>query len=107
MTIRRIHILSYFLIFLILSDLLATVYWISAGVATEANPIMNYYLKHSVVLFAFVKLFISFVSLSILLKFKRRFKKFIFHTLFGLSLIYLGVFSWHVTGLLFLLFQTN
>ena len=107
MTIRRIHVLSYLLIFLIFSDLLATIYWISTGAATEANPLMNYYLKHSITLFAFVKLFISFASLSILLKFKRRFKKFIFHTLFGLNLIYVGVFSWHITGLLFLLFQTN
>ena len=107
MTIRKIHTLSYLLIFLILADLLGTICWISSGLADEANPMMNYYLKHSIVLFAFVKLFISFASLSILLKFKKRFKNFIFKTLFGLNLVYVGVFSWHITGLLFLVFLTN
>ena len=107
MVIRKIHTLSCLLVALILLDLIATIYWISSGVATEANPIMDYYLKHSIVLFAIVKLFISFVSLSILLKFKKRFKQFIFHTLFALNLIYVSVFAWHITGLLFLVFQTN
>ena len=104
MTIRKIHTLSYILVFLILTDLLATIYWISTGAATEANPILNYYLGHSVVLFAGVKLFISFASLGILLKFKKRFKHFIIKVLFILSLIYVGVFVWHLTGLLFLVF---
>ena len=104
MTIRKIHFLSCLLIALILIDLIATVYWIASGTATELNPIMDYYLKHSIILFAAVKLFISFVSLSILLKFKKRFKRFIFHTLFGLSLIYVAIFGWHITGLLFLFF---
>jgi len=103
-TIRKIHTLSYILVFLILTDLLATIYWISTGAATEANPILNYYLGHSVVLFAGVKLFISFASLGILLKFKKRFKHFIIKVLFILSLIYVGVFVWHLTGLLFLVF---
>jgi len=103
-TIRKIHTLSYILVFLILTDLLATIYWISTGAATEANPILNYYLGHSIVLFASVKLFISFASLSILLKFKKRFKHFIIKALFILSLIYVGVFVWHITGLLFLVF---
>ena len=107
MVIRKIHFLSYLLIFLILADLIATIYWISTGAATEANPIMNYYLRHSIILFAIVKLFISFSSLSILLRFKKRFKKFIFHILFVLNLIYVGVFSWHITGLMFLVFLTN
>jgi len=106
-TIRKIKTLSYILIFLILGDLLATIYWISTGEATEANPILDYYLGHSVALFAFVKLFISFASLSILLKFKKKFKYFIFRTLFALNLIYVGVLGWHITGLLFLVFQTN
>jgi hypothetical protein len=106
-TIRKIHVLSSLLIVLIFIDLVATIYWISAGVATEANPIMDYYLKHSIVAFAVAKLSISFFSLSILLKFKKRFKHFIFRTLFLLTLIYAAVFGWHITGLLFLVFQTN
>ena len=107
MTIRKIHILSSLLIVLILIDLVATIYWIASGSATEANPIMNYYLKHSILAFAIAKLSISFFSLSVLLKFKKRFKHFIFRSLFALTLVYAAVFGWHITGLLFLVFQTN
>jgi hypothetical protein len=101
-TIRKIHILSSILIFLILTDLLATIYWVSTGQAVEANPILYYYLEHSILLFAAVKLFISFASLSILLKFKKEFKHFIFKILFALNLIYVGVLAWHISGVLFL-----
>jgi hypothetical protein len=102
--IRKIHTLSYLLITLILIDLIATICWVSSGIANEGNPIMNYYVEHSLVLFAGIKLFISFAGLSILLKFKKRFKYFIFKTLFALTLVYVGVLSWHITGLFFLVF---
>lgn len=103
MVIRKIHFLSYLLIFLVLSDLIATIYWISSGVATEANPIMEYYLGHSVLLFSVVKLSLSFSSVWLLLRFKSKFKKLIYHSLIMITLIYVGVFIWHLTGLFFLI----
>ena len=102
MVIRKIHTLSCLLIALVLLDLIATIYWVASGQAIEANPLLYYYLEQSIVLFASVKLFLSFASLSILLRFKQILKHFIFKVLFALNLIYVGVLGWHITGLLFL-----
>ena len=104
MVIRKIHFLSCLLIVLVLVDLIATIYWVSSGQAIEANPLLYYYLEHSIVLFAGVKLFLSFASLGILLRFKKILKHFIFKVLFALNLIYVGILGWHITGLLFLTF---
>lgn len=99
--------LAYILTVLILFDLIATLYWVHSGLATEANPLMNFYFEQSSFLFIFVKLALSFSGLSILYFFRTRFRKIILHTLLGLNIIYIGVCIYHLWGMLFLLFQTN
>ena len=40
----------YFLAILIIIDLTATLFWVHNGLATEANPIMDFFLQYSPVL---------------------------------------------------------
>ena len=54
--LRRIVKLVYFLAFLILVDLTATLFWVGNGLATEANPIMDFFLQISPILFVLAKL---------------------------------------------------
>ncbi len=96
--------LAYVLTILILFDLIATLYWVHSGLATEANPIMNFYFEQSSFLFIFVKLSLSFSGISILYFFRKRFRKVILKTLLGLNFIYIGVCLYHLSGMLFLLF---
>jgi len=96
--------LAYVLTILILFDLVATLYWVHSGLATEANPLMNFYLKQSSFLFIFVKLGLSFSGISILYFFRKRFRKIILNTLLSLNFIYIAVCLYHLGGMLFLLF---
>ena len=75
---NTIRCLLKILILLGLFDLIATIYWISAGLATEANPIMKHFLDNSYYSFACVKLFFMFAGVLILNQFKKIKRKLIF-----------------------------
>ena len=53
---------------LTLIDLVFTIYWVGAGHATEANPLLNYFLNYGMVTFALVKLALGLGSVLILFK---------------------------------------
>ena len=104
---RKIVRLVYLLTIFILIDLTATLYWVSNDLATEANPVMNFFLEYSPLLFIVAKLGLSGIGIWILYYFRKRFKTTIFRALLGLNLVYISVFVYHLWGLLFLLFATN
>ena len=104
---RNIVRLVYILALLILIDLTATLFWISHDLAIEANPIMDFFLQYSPLLFVVSKLGLSGVGIYILYYFRKRFKDRIFKILLGLNLVYLTVFVYHLWGVLFLLVSTN
>tara|TARA_R100000657_G_C4579935_1_gene42502 strand:- start:161 stop:481 length:321 start_codon:yes stop_codon:yes gene_type:complete len=105
--LRRIVKLVYFLAFLILVDLTATLFWVGSGFATEANPIMDFFLQISPLLFVLAKLGLSGAGIWILYYFRKRFRRKVFAALLGLNLVYIAVFVYHLWGALFLLLSTN
>ena len=104
---KKIVNLAYILTILIFIDLTATLFWIHGGMATEANPIMNFFFKQSSFLFVFAKLGFSFAGIYLLYSYRERFRKIIRRVLMGLNFIYVGVCMYHLWGMLFLLFKTN
>tara|TARA_R110002020_G_scaffold381107_1_gene592156 strand:+ start:255 stop:572 length:318 start_codon:yes stop_codon:yes gene_type:complete len=104
---RNIVRLVYILAVLILVDLTATLFWLSNGLATEANPIMDWFLQYSPLLFVVAKLGLSGVGIYILYYFRKRFRRKVFKILLVLNLIYITVFVYHLWGVLFLLLSTN
>ena len=104
---RQIVRLVYILTLFILIDLTATIYWIANDLGHEANPIINFFLELSPLLFVIAKLGLSGVGIWILYFFRVRFTKIIFNALLALNLIYISVFVYHLWGLLFLLVSTN
>ncbi len=103
---RNIVRLVYILAVLILIDLSATLFWITNDLATEANPIMDFFLQVSPLLFVVAKLGLSGVGIYILYYFRKRFRRKVFKILLALNLIYIAVFMYHLWGVLFLLFST-
>jgi len=85
----------------------ATLFWISNNLATEANPLMDFFLQFSPLLFVLAKLGLSGVGIYILYYFRKRFKNRVFRILLVLNIVYFTVFIYHLWGVLFLLFSTN
>jgi len=104
---RKVVRLVYLLTIFILIDLTATLYWVANDLGHEANPIMNFFLDVSPLLFVIAKLGFSGIGIWILYYFRKRFRVAIFRALLGLNLVYISVFVYHLWGLLFLLFATN
>ena len=104
---RKIVRLVYILAVFILIDLTATLFWINNNLATEANPIMAFFLEISPLLFVIAKLGLSAVGIWILYYFRKTFKDAIFKILLGLNLVYIAVFVYHLWGAIFLLLSTN
>jgi len=104
---RSIVRLVYILAVLILVDMTATLFWISNNLATEANPLMDFFLQFSPLLFVLAKLGLSGVGIYILYYFRKRFKNRVFRILLVLNIVYFTVFIYHLWGVLFLLFSTN
>ena len=104
---REVVRLVYVLAILILFDLTATLFWIANNLAIEANPIMDFFLQLSPLLFVVAKLGLSGVGIWILYYFRMRFRKTVFRALLGLNLVYISVFVYHLWGALFLLLSTN
>jgi len=95
--------LAYILTVLIFIDLTATLFWVHAGWATEANPLMNFFLKSSPIFFVLAKLGLSFTGIYILYIFRRRFRKTILNILLGLNCVYVAVCIYHLLAMRFLL----
>ena len=96
-----INILLPVLVLLTLIDLTATVFWVSSGIATEANPILEAVIQKSFLLFAFVKISLAYFGVLILRHHKR--KRIVFDLAMAAVFVYLGVTAWHVMGLLMVL----
>ena len=81
------------LIILNIIDTIATLYWISEGVASEANPIMQNWIQINVLGFVVIKLVLVFGCALCLWKFRRRLLAHIL--IVPVILIYLYVFAIH------------
>ena len=98
----KIKQMAFLLCFLFLFDSVATVYWLASEKAIELNPLMDYFISKSYILFTAVKLGISFVSLLVIYQFREQLKHIVFYSLFGLNVVYILLFLYHMAGLLFL-----
>ena len=102
---KKIVNLAYILTILIFLDLISTLYWVNAGLATEA--IMNFFFKQSSIIFTCAKLGMSFGGILVLYFARTRFRKAILNILLGLNFIYIAICGYHLLGMLFLVSQTN
>ena len=103
---KKIINLVSVLALLILVDLTATLYWLANNLGHEANPLMNFFLESSPILFVVGKLGLSAAGIIILYYFRKRFTKIIFRSLVVLNIVYVSVCVYHLWGLLFLVFAT-
>ena len=103
---KKIVTLLYILTILTFVDLIATLFWIYGGWATEANPMMDFFLSYSSLSFVAAKLGLSFSGIYILYHFRKRFKTIILNVLLGLNLIYITLCAYHLLGMVFLLRTT-
>jgi len=71
---RKVVRLVYLLTIFILIDLTATLYWVANDLGHEANPIMNFFLDVSPLLFVIAKLGFSGIGIWILYYFRKRSK---------------------------------
>jgi len=101
---KKIVNLTYVLTVLIFIDLTATLFWVHGGLATEANPAMAFFFKHSSILFVLAKLGFSFTGIYILYFFRERFRKIIRIALLSLNFVYVVICLYHLWGMLFLVF---
>ena len=77
--------------------------WISANLAVEANPIMNYFMGYSLEIFAIVKLIFMFSGIIILNYLKDKRSRLVFGVSFLLVFIYWIIGTWHLYGVMRLL----
>jgi len=85
------------ILFMNLADAAFTIAWTTAGLATEANPLLDHVLARSPVLFMVAKL--ALVSLGIFLLFRLR-KRPLAHTgLYACGCVYVSLLVYHVTRL--------
>ena len=102
---RKVIKLIYTLVIFILIDLTATIFWLANGLASEANPVMAYFLDISPLLFVIAKLGLSALGIWILYYFRKRFTSIIFQILLLLNLVYIVISIYHLYGVLFFLFN--
>ena len=102
---RKVIRLTYTLVIFILIDLTATIFWLANGLASEANPVMAYFLDISPLLFVIAKLGLSALGIWILYYFRKRFTSIIFQILLLLNLVYIVISIYHLYGVLFFLFN--
>ena len=84
-------------------DLVATIYWVSANLAVEANPIMNYFVNLSIPVFAAIKLTLMFSGVFILNHFRDKKFRLVFIVSLALVSIYWIIGIWHLFGAIRLL----
>lgn len=86
------------IIILSLFDMLMTLIWVNAGLATEANPIMDYVLSKGNMVFATTKLGLTLGSVWLLHKFRKNIlAKFMVPFI---SMAYLSIAVYHLVWLL-------
>lgn len=81
-----------------LLDAVLTMVWVNAGLAVEANPLMEPLLSASPVIFALAKM--SLVSLGVLLLWRLRARVSAAIALMGTAVVYGAVVAYHIHGLL-------
>ncbi len=96
--LRVIKYLLSSLILLTLFDLVATIYWISSGLATEANPILANAIEKSYIFFAIVKFVFAFTGIYLFDRFKTKRNKLIFDASILMVFVYSCVAIWHLFG---------
>ena len=101
---RPVKVLLSVLLILALLDLIATIIWVDGKMAIEANPVMDYFLQKSPVLFALTKLLLTFVGVFILNNFKFRRNKLIYRSSVFLVAVYSVLTCWHIGGIVRTLF---
>ena len=77
-------------------DAFATITWVKAGIAEEANPIMDVFISHSPALFLLVKM--SMVLAGCLILWKNRNAKVTLSVGRALVFIYVALAAWHMQG---------
>ena len=97
---KKLKLLFGALVLLALFDLIATIFWISLGTAEEANPLMDYLMHESMVLFAFGKLLLTFFGVAILRALRPHRPKLILKVTWSLVILYIGIAVWHLSGFL-------
>ena len=97
---KKFKLLFGALILLALFDLIATISWLSLGTAEEANPLMDYLIDESMVLFALGKLFLTFVGIAILKAFRPQRQSLVLKVTWSLIILYVGIAIWHLFGFL-------
>ena len=96
---RSLTTLFFVLVILSLTDLVATIFWLSTGLAEEANPLMNVLTENSMISFAIGKLLLTFLSVLLLKYNSLQRPKLIFKVSSILVLIYVAINIWHFVGL--------
>lgn len=81
-----------------LLDAIGTLFWVTAGFASEANPLMDFVIKESP--FAFVILKLALVSLSVLLLWSLRSYKLTKLITIPIFIIYLCISIIHISALI-------
>jgi hypothetical protein len=97
---KKFKLLFGALILLALFDLIATILWLSTGVAEEANPLMNLLVENSMVSFAFGKLLLTFFGIAILKNFRPHRPKLVLNATWSLITLYTILSAWHLIGFL-------
>ena len=77
-------------------DAFATITWVKAGIAEEANPIMDVFISHSPALFLLVKM--SMVLAGCLILWRNRNAKVTLSVGRALVFIYVALAAWHMQG---------
>lgn len=77
-----------------LLDLVATLFWVSTGVATEANPIMGSALDTNPVIFTLAKTTLVALGLAILWRFRTH--PWAVRGIYGTCAVYTGLFLYHL-----------
>jgi hypothetical protein len=73
---------------------------LSLGAAEEANPLMDYLIHESMVLFALGKLLLTFFGIAILKAFRPYRPNLVLKVTWSLIILYTGISIWHLVGFL-------
>jgi hypothetical protein len=84
------------IIILCLLDAIFTMLWLSTGIAIESNPLMEFLINKSHLLFITVKMALTFASIHVLYKYKDI--KGVLTTGKILAILYLVIIIYHILG---------
>lgn len=84
---------SLALFIICVADMLSTLYWVSIGAASEANPLMNYWLKVSPFAFCLAKMMSVIPLLIVAAYYRIRRPRLVRVSLRGAIILYLAVYG--------------